>query len=139
MKQMFRLIVVLDKLDIPWTVENPESSALFWLDKWKKYEHGTFDQCMLGLCPPEPELSKTHRVQKKTRLAGTVDNLPSFNKYKCDRSHTHSVAIGSCVVSGVRFNTSKAAGAYPLGFCSSLAGVFVEHLKKRFPLSEHSR
>ena len=57
---------------------------------------------MLGLCPPEPELSQTHRVQKKTRLAGTVDNLPSFNTYKCDRSHIHSVAIGSCVVNGVR-------------------------------------
>ena len=43
MKQMFRLIDVLDELGIPWTVENPESSALFWLSKWKKYEHGTFD------------------------------------------------------------------------------------------------
>ena len=35
MRQMFRLIDVFDKLDIPWTVENPESSALFWFDKWK--------------------------------------------------------------------------------------------------------
>ena len=40
MKQMFRLIDVLDKLDIPWTVENPESSALFWLDKWNNMNTG---------------------------------------------------------------------------------------------------
>ena len=31
MKQMFRLIDVFDELSIPWTVENPESPALFWL------------------------------------------------------------------------------------------------------------
>ena len=104
-----------------------------------KYEHGTFDKCMLGLCPPEPELSKTHSVQKKTRLAGTVDNLPRFNKYKCDRSHIHSVAKGSCVVNGVRFNRSKAAGAYPSGLCSVLAGHVVEHLKNDFPLSDSSK
>ena len=86
------------------------------------------------IVPPEPELGKTYRVQKKTRLAGTVGNLPSFNKYKCVCSHIRSVAKGSCVGNGVRFNGSKAAGAYPSGLCWVLAGLFVEHLKKRFPL-----
>ena len=42
MKQMFRLIDVFDKLDIPWTVENPESSALFWLHRWKNMNTGPF-------------------------------------------------------------------------------------------------
>ena len=84
--------------------------------------------------PPRTRTQKqTHRVQKKTRLAGTIDNLPSFNKYKCDRSHIHSVAIGSCVVNGVRFNRSKAAGAYPSGLCSVLAGIVVEHLSSDSP------
>ena len=132
---MFQLMEVLNEEGIPWTVENPESSAVFWLPEFEQYPHVTFDQCMLGLLPPEPELHKTHRVQKKTRLAGTVDKLDSFSKFKCDRQHIHSVVIGSCVVNGVRFNRSKAAGAYPPQLCSVLAGLFADHLKTRFPFS----
>ena len=113
-KQLFRLLDVFDQLGIPWSVENPESSALWWLPQWHSVAHVTFDQCMLGLRPPEPGLARTHRVQKKTRLVGTVSSLvESFNMCKCDRQHSHSHAMGSCKVNGKGISRAKAAGAYP--------------------------
>ena len=76
--QMFRLVKVFDELKIPYSVENPESSALWWLSQWSGVPSGTCDQCMLGSRPPEKELQATHRVQKKTRLAGTVRGIEFF-------------------------------------------------------------
>ena len=84
---------------------------------------------MLGLAPTEPHLVRTHRVQKKTRLAGTVRGIDLFSNFKCDRSHPHSVVIVSVVVNGKRMNRSKAAGAYPTKLCVTVAGLFAQRLE----------
>ena len=127
--QMFRLIKVFDELKIPYSVENPESSALWWLSQWSGVPSGTCDQCMLGLRRPEKELQASHRVQKKTRLAGTVRGIESFSDFKCDRCHKHSVVIGSVKVDGKRINRSTAAGAYPRKCCRHLVRLFAQHLE----------
>ena len=92
------------KRGILHTVEDPESSALWWLEQWGKIPHAVFDQCMLGLAPPDPHLVETHRVQKKTRLARTVVGIDLFSKFKCDRSHPHSVVIGLVGLNDRRIN-----------------------------------
>ena len=133
--QMFRLIKVFDELKIPYSVENPESSALWWLSRWSGVPSGTCDQCMLGLRPPEKELQATHRVQKKTRLAGTVRGIESFLDFRCDRGHSYSVVIGSVKVDGKRIHRSTAAGAYPRTFCRHLVCLFAQHLEHH--LAQH--
>jgi hypothetical protein len=128
--QMFRLIKEFDRLGIPYSVENPESSALWWLPQWKNVPFGVCDQCMLGLKPPEKELHRTHRVKKKTRFCGTVAGIEDFSKHKCDRSHEHSIVIGSVVVDGKRINRSTAAGAYPKQLGIVLAQMFAQHFRE---------
>ena len=84
---------------------------------------------MLGLAPPDPHLVETHRVRKLKTLAGTVVGIDVFSKFKCGRSHLHSVVVGSVVVDGKRIHRSKAAGAYPTTLCVTLAGLFAQHLE----------
>ena len=88
-----------------------------------------FDQCMPWLAPSDPRLVETHKVQRKTGLAGTVLGIDWFSKFKCDRSHPHSVVIGSVVVHGKWTKRSKAAGAYPSTLCVTIAGLFAQHLE----------
>ena len=102
----------------------------WWLSEWANVPFGICDQCMLGLRPPEKELHATHRVQKKTRLTGTVIGIESLSGFKCDRKHVHSVVIGSVVVDGKRINRSTAAGSYPRKFCKHLVRLFTQHLKQ---------
>ena len=40
---MFCLTREFDRLGIPYTVENPESSALWWLSQWDKIPFAVFD------------------------------------------------------------------------------------------------
>ena len=61
---MFPITHVFDEFGIPYTVEHPESSALWWLRQRDKIPLAVFDQCMLELAPPDLQLVKKHRVQE---------------------------------------------------------------------------
>ncbi len=132
--QMKRLIDVLVKHDVPFTIENPIDS-LIWhtaelraIRSFSNVTEVSCDQCMFKLRPPEwtPD-SLDYRIRKRTRLLGTVKGLESLAR-SCDGEHIHVEAWGHVRVNGKRISRAKAAGAYPPALCNCLANFFAQHL-----------
>ena len=130
----WKLIRVFLELNIPVTLENPESSAIWWTDEmlaWLELdscEIAKIDMCMMMLRPPDwtPELLDDLRIKKSTRVVGTVKGLASIS-VRCNRNHEHVEAIGHVKVDGKRVSRAAAAGAYPIVFARKLARLFAAH------------
>jgi len=118
--------VVLTKLGIPWTLENPFDSfewhtdELRFLSSLDEVDSVLLDQCMYRLRPPDWDSHSDVRVRKRTRILGSLKDLSKL-RCMCDRGHTHSVAFGHCKVAGKRVSRTKSAGAYPAGLCGAWA------------------
>ena len=128
--EAFRLMVVLRELTIPFTLENPHDSFLWYsneiaeLRSWPEWNEVMFDQCMYKLRPPDWDRVADIRVRKRTKIGGTLANLKSLRRI-CDGCHHHSIAFGSVRVNGKRIVRAKAAGAYPACLCRALASLYV--------------
>ena len=128
---MMRLVVVLHRLGIPVTIENPETSMIWNMPELLAFvdepdvNSVVFDQCMFGLLPPDhASLQHDVRVRKRTKLVGSAPHLCRLHRV-CDRAHQHSHAYGDCRVDGKRVKRAKAAGIYPESLCRQLAACFV--------------
>ncbi len=122
----WRLMCVFLELGIPFTIENPAESMVWNSNEMKElarhpqYEAALIDQCMHHLRPVDWNGATDVRIRKRTRVAGTVAGLASL-RCLCDRKHEHSWAVGRCRVNNKRVSRARAAGAYPLSLCQSLA------------------
>ena len=112
-----------------WTIENPRSSFLFQqpsivtLMKSSGNHIADQDQCMYGLT--FEDASATEFCKKPTRILGNFEGLSRLG-ITCDKSHTHTHAIGGYRSrSGWRKRSSEAA-AYPPTLCRSWGKLVAE-------------
>lgn len=136
-----KLILTLIQAKCFFTLENPATS-LMWRhprlarlirDFSKNGKQVTqfpaftvdFDQCMYGLGCKHGHVQE--HWQKRTRI---FTNIPTLAKleHNCDRSHEHTVVLGSLKVSGKSVNRSKLAGAYPPLLCKRWAALATDWL-----------
>ena len=83
-QQVKRLIDALIRNNIPFTLENPHDSyiwhspELLEIAAHPQAQVARFDQCMYKLRPPDYDGSSDVRVRKRTRLLGTLAQLPTL-------------------------------------------------------------
>ncbi len=134
-KQLARVVSALIEHKVPFTVENPVDSVLWHTSELQhilsleNVDSVVLDQCMYYLRPPDWSIDwqTDSRVRKRTRLVGSVHGLASL-KRMCDCGHQHVEALGHVKIGGKRVSRSKAAGAYPVALCKSLAKLFARHI-----------
>jgi hypothetical protein len=133
-REGMRFIRVLLELGIPITVENPHDSMIWHSDEMRELEAHSdtdsvvFDQCMYSLRPPDfdPKDNDDRRVRKRTKIVGSVRALDTLSRV-CNKQHCHVEAWGHCRVNGKLVSRAKAAGAYPVCLCLSIAKLFLQH------------
>ena len=133
-REGMRFIRVLLELGIPITVENPHDSMIWHSDEMRELEAHSdtnsvvFDQCMYSLRPPDfdPKDNDDRRVRKRTKIVGSVRALNTLSRV-CNKQHCHVEAWGHCRLNGKLVSRAKAAGAYPVCLCLSIAKLFLQH------------
>ncbi len=135
-KDAVRLIEALVAAGGCFTMENPQTSCLWWsremdqLSRLTPCKLVTFTQCAYDLRPPAAQAYEY--FPKITSVFGNLNDLHVLER-RCPGKrpcHSHVAACGSRKVRGKHVSLAKATGRYPPKLCASLAKVVLISLQR---------